>query len=126
MQAFECRRCGECCYGEGGIFLPGEEPAKIAAFLGMDTAGFLTRFCEKRHGRYYLQSGPDRYCCFYDHETSCRIHPVKPARCAQWPFFDAIMEDRDNWKAAREACPGINPDCSFADFVKQKENESAQ
>jgi Fe-S-cluster containining protein len=120
MKAFECRMCGECCYGEGGIFLQGAEAGKIAGFLEMSAAGFLARFCEKRHGRFYLKSGPDGYCCFYDQAAGCRIHPVKPTRCAQWPFFNAIVGDRDNWKQAQEACPGINPDCSFEEFVKQK------
>jgi len=29
------------------------------------------------------------------------------------------VKDRDTWKAAQEACPGINPDCPFEDFQSQ-------
>jgi hypothetical protein len=29
------------------------------------------------------------------------------------------LKDAYNWEMAKDACPGINPDCSFEDFVKE-------
>ena len=29
------------------------------------------------------------------------------------------MNDAYNWDLAKEACPGINPDCPFEEFVRQ-------
>jgi hypothetical protein len=29
------------------------------------------------------------------------------------------VADEENWESVKEACPGINPDCSFEEFVKQ-------
>jgi len=49
----------------------------------------------------------------------CRIHPVKPVRCIQWPFFEAIVGDQDNLDPAKEACPGIRRDCSHGEFVRE-------
>jgi len=56
---------------------------------------------------------------FYDKEKSCLIHSVKPSPCSLWPFYPANLKDAYNWEMAKDACPGINPDCSFEDFVKE-------
>ncbi|RLC23173.1 MAG: YkgJ family cysteine cluster protein [Deltaproteobacteria bacterium] len=119
MKAFDCRMCGECCYGEGGIVVSREEAKRIAGHLGIGAGMFIMRYCEIRHGRMYLRTGPDRYCVFLERGKGCRIHPVKPAVCSLWPFFPANLTDRENWEAAKEACPGISRDCSFEDFVAQ-------
>lgn len=119
MKAFECRTCGECCYGEGGIFVGEEETQRIADFLEMTWEDFVSRCCEERHDRLYIRTGQDGFCLYYDKGKGCLIHPVKPDRCSLWPFFTAIVSDRDNWELAKEACAGINPDCPFEEFVRQ-------
>ena len=119
MKAFDCKQCGDCCYGEGGIYLEVDDIKKASRFLGMTREAFLFRYCEKRNGRIYIRTGEDGYCIMYDREKSCLIHPVKPKPCSLWPYFPAIVNDRENWEMAKEACPGINPHCKFIDFVKQ-------
>jgi Fe-S-cluster containining protein len=119
MKAFECRICGECCFGEGGIFVEEEEAERIAAFLDVAPGEFTSQFCEERNGRLYIRTGEDGFCLYYDKEKSCLIHPVKPDRCCLWPFFPANVHDKDAWELAKEACPGINPDCSYEEFVRQ-------
>jgi len=119
MKAFECKRCGDCCYGEGGIRLNGAEAEIIAGFLGMPPESFIRRFCEKRNGKLSIKTGNHGYCIFYDHQKKCLIQPVKPGPCALWPFYPALLRDKDNWDLAKEACPGINPDCPFEEFVRQ-------
>jgi uncharacterized protein len=121
--------CGNCCYGEGGIFMTGEETERIARFLDMGSQAFLEKYCEARNGRTYIRAGRDNFCVFYDKEKSCLIHPAKPNRCELWPYYPAITGDRQNWELAKEACPGISSDCSFEEFVTQshtgeKENGS--
>jgi Fe-S-cluster containining protein len=119
MPAFQCHLCGDCCYGEGGILIQDEELKRIPRFLGITPEDFLSRYCEKRHGRFYVKTGPDNFCIFFHEQKRCLIHPVKPGPCSLWPFYRAIVNDKDNWELAKDACPGINPDCSFEDFVKQ-------
>lgn len=118
-KAFECRMCGTCCYGEGGIHLEEREIDLIARFLGKPCETFLRESCEHRNGKVYIRCGDDGYCLFFDPQKLCLIHPVKPRPCRLWPFFPAIVADEDNWKAAQDACPGINPSCSFEDFVRR-------
>lgn len=111
--------CGECCYGEGGIHLNGEEIRRISSFLEMTPHVFMAGYCEHRNGRIYIKTGEDGFCLFYDPEKRCLIHPVKPRPCLLWPFYPALLQDRENWEMAKEACPGINPRCSFEDFIRQ-------
>jgi len=118
-KGFECQQCGDCCYGEGGIRLDPDEVENIARFLHLPPEAFLSRYCEKKNGRTYIRTGSDGFCIMFDKEERCLIHPVKPKPCAQWPFFPAIVGDKENWEAAKGACPGINRDCSFETFVKQ-------
>jgi Fe-S-cluster containining protein len=118
MKVFECKQCGECCYGEGGILLQPEETEKIADFLGLTCASFIALHCEERHDRLYIRSASNGYCAFFDRDRQCLIHPVKPGPCSLWPFYPALLKDRSTWDEAKEACPGINPEASFEDFVK--------
>ncbi|MFH1349346.1 MAG: YkgJ family cysteine cluster protein [Pseudomonadota bacterium] len=119
MRAFECNRCGECCFGEGGITIEGGDIQRIAGFLKISPASFLSDYCEERNGRNYVRSKEGGFCIFHDHKKGCLIHLVKPGPCRLWPFYRALLEDKENWEMAKGACPGINPDCSFEDFVKQ-------
>ena len=119
MKAFECKMCGECCYGKGGIIVGKKEIERIARFLKIAPEVFLDRFCEKRNGHVYLGTGSDGFCVFFEQEKACLIHPVKPDICSLWPFYPANIKDRETWEQAKEACPGINPECSFEEFVRQ-------
>ena len=119
MKAFQCKTCGDCCYGEGGIFVQEDEVEKIARFLDISTKFFSSEFCRKMNGRVYIKTGPDKFCIFYDKRKQCLIHPVKPSPCTLWPFYPTLMKDEENWQMAKDACPGINPECSFEDFVRQ-------
>jgi Fe-S-cluster containining protein len=126
MKAFKCKKCGTCCYGKGGIYVQQDEIERIADFLGIDSASFISRFCDEEYGRISIKSGEDGYCIFFDKERQCTIHPVNPTPCSSWPFYDALLKDPDNWNSAKDACPGINPDCSFEDFVRQAKEEASE
>lgn len=119
MKAFECKQCGACCQGEGGIHVRSDEAETIAHFLGISAADFLLKWCFFRHSRYYIITGSDGFCAFFDPQRQCTIHPVKPRPCSLWPFYPALLRDPDNWNMAKEACSGINPCCSFEQFRRQ-------
>jgi Fe-S-cluster containining protein len=111
--------CEDCCYGEGGIFMNVEERKRIAAFLKISSDDFLSRFCEERNGVIYVKTGEDNFCTFYQRGKGCAIHPVKPARCCLWPYYNANVNDKETWDMAKLACRGINRECSFEEFVRQ-------
>src|SRR3972149_4103927 len=112
---FQCQQCGDCCAGRGGIFVRPEEVAAMAAFLALDEQEFCVRYVESSGlgARLAIQDG----VCVFVEDNRCRVHPVKPFICRQWPFLPALLVDADELENAKTACPGINPACSHEDFV---------
>ena len=96
-----------------------EEIERIAAFLGMESAAFRASCCEARYKGLSIRSDDEGKCLFFETGLGCRIHPVKPRRCALWPFYPALLNDRAAWSEAMDACPGINRSCTHEAFVRQ-------
>jgi Fe-S-cluster containining protein len=119
MKAFDCKMCGLCCFGEGGIYLEENDVNRISSYLDLTPEAFVKQHGELRQGRLYVGTDDRGWCRFYGVDKGCSIHPVKPEPCRLWPFFSANIGDEGTWKAAQEACPGINPDCSFEYFQSQ-------
>lgn len=111
--------CGQCCHGKGGIQVTEEEVKRISDFLDMAPESFISEYCEYRNDKLTIITGTDDFCVFYDHEKACLIHEVKPGICFLWPYFPANINDEYNWNLAKDACPGLNPECTFEEFVKQ-------
>ncbi len=119
MKAFDCKMCGQCCFGRGGIIVSDEEVARISESLNIEPEEFKSKYTEVRNGQRMLEVGEDNFCIFFDQKKQCTIHTVKPDICYLWPFYDANMNDEYSWDMAKDACPGINPDATFEEFVKQ-------
>ncbi|MFP3867662.1 MAG: YkgJ family cysteine cluster protein [Desulfobacteraceae bacterium] len=114
---FQCQQCGECCRGRGGILVSQTEISKIAEFMGLSEANFQRRYVEPSPLGPHLATNKAGICIF-NLEGRCRVHPVKPQICQDWPFLPAILADPEELELAKGACPGIAPDCSHAEFVK--------
>ena len=87
--AFVCRRCGNCCRWSGCVKLLPSEGEKIAAYLGIPEAEFfdtLTRLSPDRQCLSLTENG-DGSCIFLENSApaACRIDPVKPAQCRDFP-----------------------------------------
>jgi Fe-S-cluster containining protein len=113
---FQCRQCGDCCAGRGGIHVQPGEVAAMAALLNLPVEEFQRRFVEASPRGPRLTT-VDGVCVFLLEGHLCRVHPVKPAICRQWPFLPALLANPDELEHAKTACPGINPACSHAEFV---------
>ena len=113
---FQCRQCGDCCAGRGGIFVKPDEVEAMAALLALPVAEFCRRFVEASDLGPRLTVA-DEVCVFLMAGSLCRVHPVKPSICRQWPFLPALLMHPDELEHAKTACPGINPACSHEDFM---------
>lgn len=40
--------------------------------------------------------------------NACSVHPVKPVQCSAFPFWSELLDDRDEWRAAKRFCPGMD------------------
>lgn len=113
---FSCCRCGECCRGEKGILVTVAELEAMAGHLGLSPDNFAARYLVE------TPLGPQlatRFgTCVFQEGSLCRVHPVKPRICREWPFLPALLAHADEFEAAKEACPGIVADVEHEDFVK--------
>jgi uncharacterized protein len=114
---FQCQQCGDCCSGRGGIHVKPQEVEDMAALLSMSVAGFCRDFVEGSALGPRLTMAANGFCIFLMEGNLCRVHPVKPFICRQWPFLPALLEDADELEQAKTACPGIDPACTLDDFV---------
>ena len=87
---FQCVRCGACCRWEGPVRVSDREIDEIAGFLKIPVRDFIrdhTVLAPDRRS-LSLKEKPDGSCCYYD-ETAhgCRIQPVKPRQCRDFPLL---------------------------------------
>ncbi len=116
-KAFECRMCGHCCQGEGGIVMTAHDRARLADHLGIGEDELVRRYSAERGGKLHLITGEDGYCVFF--RDGCSVHPGRPAICRAWPYFRGNLIDEISWEMIQEYCPGVNPAAGHAEFVRQ-------
>ncbi|WP_147821276.1 YkgJ family cysteine cluster protein [Salidesulfovibrio onnuriiensis] len=117
LKAFECRMCGHCCHGEGGIIMSEKDRQRLALHLGISVEELLEKYSEERNGKISLGTGDDGYCVFF--KDGCGVHPGRPDICRAWPFFRGNLIDSMSWEMIQEYCPGVNPEAGHAEFVRQ-------
>ena len=114
---FHCQQCGECCQGRGGIFPTLVEIDLIAQYLKIPVIQLRNDFLEATPSGLAVKNQPGKGCIFNE-QGRCAIHPVKPRICRDWPFLPAILLHENEFEAAKDACPGLNPDSRHEDFLK--------
>ncbi len=117
-QVFECKKCGHCCEGRGGIVLSQRDLDRLAAFLGVDPAIARERYAELSNGKLKVRTGPDGFCIFFKTGSGCAVHAGKPDICRAWPFFRGNLVDDVSLDMARDFCPGISRATTFENFQR--------
>lgn len=105
---FECTGCGACCkarHGYGYVYVTLSERRLLAAKLGLETAAFTRKHCEKTDGLFHLKN-PANDCQFLE-GSRCTVYEARPQPCRTWPFWPENMNAKV-WKleVARD-CEGI-------------------
>lgn len=82
--------------------LKGDDPAKIAAHLGMSEEDFIERETEIAPDRkgLVLKDRADGACAMLDEHNRCKIYPVRPEKCRTYPY-DWINDNSLTY------CPGL-------------------
>jgi Fe-S-cluster containining protein len=106
---FECTGCGACCVTHGDcayVFLAEADVRAISGHLGQPEAAFLEACCEGDAGSTWLKT-PGAECIFLEGRTRCRVYPVRPRQCADWPFWTENLVAETAWERNVLAfCPG--------------------
>ena len=110
---FSCKACGACCSNDpGDIWVTDDEISRIAEFLKIPVAE-LSKACLREDvcGNKSIRDLPERNydCIFQDAKTRrCKIYPVRPKQCAQFPFWKSMLENEAEWNFYAKRCPGMN------------------
>lgn len=110
---FSCKECGACCSKDpGDIWVSEAEIQQIAQYLKISVKE-LTLLClrEDMCGNKSIKDLPERNydCIFQDAKTRrCKIYPVRPKQCAQFPFWKSMLENKAEWDFYAKRCPGMN------------------
>ena len=116
---FNCRMCGHCCEGRGGIVVSPTDMIRLAAHMQLPPEQVAEQYCERIGGKLKIRCGDDGYCVFFHQGSGCGVHEGKPSICRAWPFFRGNIEDASSLAMAKEFCPGIEPDAKHAQFARE-------
>lgn len=96
-----CQRCGACCRWEGNVCLTDADITAIADYLGMEESEFINTLCHLQRNRQGLSliDAPNGACIMLNEDNTCRIQPVKPQQCKDFP-------QKWNFPGWEERCPG--------------------
>lgn len=118
---FDCRMCGQCCEGEGGIILSLFDLQRLHEGLQLEKQAFLDNYAVYRNGKWQIKTGEDGNCIFFREGKGCSVHSIKPNVCRAWPFFRGNMADAESLYLAKDFCPGIRSDATHEEFVAEGE-----
>lgn len=82
----DCQRCTACCRWPGQVRLADGEIARMAVHLDVDEPEFIQRFTRltsDRRGLALLDK--DNGECIFLSGDDCRVQPVKPQQCRDFP-----------------------------------------
>lgn len=108
---FTCRMCGSCCGGESGyIWLTDTEKQAIANHLGITKEELEEKYLHNVHEKWSIQELPaeQNYDCVFLKNARCSIYPVRPSQCREFPFWESMLSDEEEWNFYASRCPGMN------------------
>lgn len=118
-EAFDCKRCGHCCHGEGGIVMTPADRERLAAHLGLGVDEMVARYAETAGSKIRLRARGDGYCVFFEQGRGCGVHPGRPDICRAWPYFRGNLVDESSWEMIQTDCPGVDGDAGHEAFVQE-------
>lgn len=83
---YECDRCTACCRWPGQVRITEAEITAMATHLDMSEGDFIQRFTRLHSSRsgLALEDKENGECIFLE-GNHCRVHPVKPQKCRNFP-----------------------------------------
>ena len=109
---FSCQRCSNCCRIDPGfVYLSQTDLTNLCQKFKMTVKEFVNVYC--RWVQYYdntevlcLKEKTNYDCILWN--NGCTAYEARPVQCSTFPFWSWILEDKGQWRACSEDCPGIN------------------
>ncbi|MBG85945.1 MAG: zinc/iron-chelating domain-containing protein [Verrucomicrobiales bacterium] len=96
---YKCQRCTACCRWPGQVKLTDEEVSQMSSHLELSEHEFIQEYTRVRADRrgLSLKDKPNGECILLE-ESKCRVQPVKPQQCRDFPNlwnFPGFQKDCD-------------------------------
>jgi uncharacterized protein len=121
----QCQRCAACCRWPGEVRLRADEMAKLASFLGVSEKEFIETHTRLRNDRQGLAlNSREDHSCIFLHGNSCRVQPVKPQQCQEFPNrWVNLLWGKVPLAVMRRDYPMLFACSAFKDFLKKAERD---
>lgn len=107
---FQCQGSGNCCVSRGGygfVYMTLEDRRNMAKVLGLKTAEFTRKYCDKDDSGIWKLATPAEGDCMFLKNRRCSVYEGRPTQCRTWPFWPETMNAKA-WKGEVAAfCPGV-------------------
>ena len=121
---FQCTECGKCCTGQPGyVWVTEEEIENIANSLSLPVNKFKRQYLRQKNNRYaLLEKRSQNYDCVFLKDNKCQIYKVRPLQCQTYPWWEANIKSKKNWKNTAQQCEGINDDAPVVPLSEIEKN----
>ena len=131
---FTCKMCGACCGGESGyVWLTEVEKTAIACYLNITIEELETLYLHHTQGKWSIKerSNNENFDCVFLEEGRCSIYPVRSAQCRDFPFWESMLANKDEWDFYATRCPGMNSGKHYTleeikEIIKAKQNQYSE
>ena len=101
---FSCSGCGDCCRGEGYVWVSPEEIEALTDFLGIEIAEMSKRYLRSFGPETSLTEKANYDCIFW--EGHCTVYAARPGQCRTFPFWPNNIASKGAWKKLERQCRG--------------------
>ncbi|MGZ3652854.1 MAG: YkgJ family cysteine cluster protein [Bdellovibrionota bacterium] len=105
---FECQGSGRCCVSRGQygyVYVTLEDRRAMARHLGLATAAFTRKYCERQGGIWKLRDFNEN--CRFLEGKMCGVYEARPTQCRTWPFWPEVMNAKAWAREVAAYCPGV-------------------
>ena len=104
---FRCTRCGNCCRGDGNVWVSDAETLQLASLLEMSESELRGAFTRPAADGTVLRQRANGDCVFWREQQGCTVYAARPRQCRTYPFWRANVHSPETWRAESALCPGI-------------------
>ena len=108
---FECTQCSACCrHDPGFVFLTATDIRNLLEYIGLALHDFLRMYVRKvdtGSGFWLsLREKPNNDCILWS-DDGCSMYHARPIQCSTYPFWQGVLDSKENWTRESCECPGI-------------------
>lgn len=109
---FTCKNCTYCCREEPGyVFLSENDLQALCLHFDRDREYIIMTYCrivDLGSVRMISLTEDKNNACEFLTANGCSIYDARPLQCRSYPFWQSLLESREDWRRESESCPGID------------------